>query len=106
MGPVMAEEAQNSQNTDVVRNGAGCTDTQNTAAENNGADCPSPRTPVTPVPNGTIATEIDGAIWYKYERSVRIHINGLVSERDFSIWTPFGDVITRGSDRNHKYSRP
>ena len=103
MGPVMAEEAQNSQNTAVVKNGAGCPATQNTAANNNVAYCPTPITPVTPIPKGTIATEVHGAVWYKYERSVRIHINGLVSERDFAIWIPFGDVINRGSDRYHKY---
>ena len=105
MGPVMAEEAQNSQNTSVVINGAGCLTTQNTAANNNGADCLSPRTPATPVPNSTIATKVHCAVWYKYEMSVRIHINELVSERDFAIWTTFGDVISRGSDCNHKYSQ-
>ena len=98
MGPVMAEEAQNSQNTAVVRNGASCPATQNTAANNNGANCPSPRTPVITVPNGTIATEVHNTVWYKYGRAVRIHINGLVRERDFVIWIPLGDVITRGSD--------
>ena len=103
MGPVMAEEAQNAQNTSDVRNGAGCPATQNTAANNNVAYCPTPITPVTPVPNVTIATKVHGVVWYKYEKSVRIHINRLVSDRDFAIWTPFGDVITRGSDCNHKY---
>ena len=103
MGPVMAEEAQNSQNTGVFRNGAGCPATQNTAANNNGATCPSPTTSVTTIPNGTIATKVHCDVWYKYERSVRIHINGLVSERDFAIWIPFGDVINRRSDRYHKY---
>ena len=80
MGPVMAKEAQNSQNTSVVRNGAGCLATQNTVANNNGADCLSPRTPATPVPNDTIATKLHGAVWSKYGRSARIHLNGLVSE--------------------------
>ena len=45
MGPVMAEEAQNSQNTAVVKNGAGCPATQNTTVNNNVTNCPSPRTP-------------------------------------------------------------
>ena len=69
------------------------------------ANCHSPRTPVTPVPDVTIETDVHGAVWYKYMRSVRIHINRLVSERYFAIWSPFGEVISRGSDCNHKYSQ-
>ena len=69
---------------------------QNTAADDNG---------LTPVPSGTVATEVHGTIWYKDERAGRIPTNRLVPERDFAIWTLVGDVITHGSDQIRKYSR-
>ena len=95
----MAEEAKNYKNTAADRNGAGNLATQNTAADNNDANFLSPRTPLTPAPNNTTTTGVHDAIFQKYERVVRIPINGLVSERDFVIRTPFGEVIARGYDR-------
>ena len=66
------------------------------------ARCTEPRTPLAPLPSGTIATKVHGNIYYKYERAVRIPINGFVPERDFGIRVTVADIIIQGSNINHK----
>jgi hypothetical protein len=73
--------------------------------------------PPTPPPPGDVplpvagrtwshpATTVHGTEWFKYDHATRLPINGPLMERGFAIKTLMGNMITRNSHQNRKWSR-
>ena len=112
--PTADTEAQRAETPDEE------TDAEEEEEEQAGAGAATTLVEEPPLPTATAESEVPGSEvvppaeqarsrpavtvhdtdWHGDDRAARSPINGLFPERDFSIKTPVGETITRGSDRS------